>query len=177
MTLDAAPKLLHGSLVELQRIDETDIDELLALWASSADVLARWPTWSRTDLEQVVAGEDGMVGWRIHHEGELVGFIQQYEETDPEYRHAGIDVFLVDRSQGRGLGTDAVRTLAHHLVHDLGHHRLIIDPAADNERAIRCYEKVGFRRVGVMRRYERGADGTFHDGLLMDLLAEELTAG
>jgi len=33
---------------------------------------------------------------------------------------------------------------------------------------------VGFRPVGVMRRYERGADGTFHDGLLMDLLAEEL---
>jgi aminoglycoside 6'-N-acetyltransferase len=26
----------------------------------------------------------------------------------------------------------------------------------------------------VMRLYERGSDGTFHDGLLMDLLAGEL---
>jgi aminoglycoside 6'-N-acetyltransferase len=34
-------------------------------------------------------------------------------------------------------------------VHDRGHHRLVIDPAADNERAIRCYERVGFRRIGV----------------------------
>jgi len=50
----------------------------------------------------------------------------------------------------------------------------IIDPAASNEPAIRCYAKVGFRPVGVMRQYERGPDGTFHDGLLMDLLRDEL---
>ena len=49
-----------------------------------------------------------------------------------------------------------------------------IDPAAANERAIRAYERVGFRRVGVMRAYERGPDGTWHDGLLMDLLRDEL---
>ena len=74
-----------------------------------------------------------------------------------------------------GLGTDAVRTLAIHLIDDLGHHRLTIDPAADNAAAIRAYEKVGFRAVGLMRRYERGSDGTWHDNLLMDLLADELT--
>ena len=55
-----------------------------------------------------------------------------------------------------------------------GHHRLTIDPAADNAKAIRSYERVGFRPVGIMRRYERGLDGTWHDGLLMDLLAGEL---
>jgi aminoglycoside 6'-N-acetyltransferase len=64
--------------------------------------------------------------------------------------------------------------VARHLIRDLGHHRITIDPAADNEAAIRCYAKVGFRPVGVMRRYERGPDGTWHDGLLMDLLADEL---
>jgi aminoglycoside 6'-N-acetyltransferase len=51
---------------------------------------------------------------------------------------------------------------------------LTIDPAADNEAAIKAYEKVGFGRVGIMRAYERGPDGTWHDGLLMDMLAEEL---
>ena len=39
-----------------------------------------------------------------------------------------------------------------------------------NENAIRAYAKVGFRPVGVMRSYERNADGTWHDNLLMDLL-------
>jgi aminoglycoside 6'-N-acetyltransferase len=33
---------------------------------------------------------------------------------------------------------------------------------------------VGFRAVGVMRRYRRGGDGRFPDGLLMDLLCGEL---
>jgi aminoglycoside 6'-N-acetyltransferase len=73
------------------------------------------------------------------------------------------------------LGTDSVRTLARHIIVDHGHHRVVIDPAADNAAAIRCYSKVGFRPVGVMRRYERGPDGSWHDGLLMDLLADELT--
>jgi aminoglycoside 6'-N-acetyltransferase len=58
---------------------------------------------------------------------------------------------------------------------DRGHHRLTIDPNVANEHAIRAYAKVGFRPVGVMRSYEKNADGTWHDNLLMDLLAGELT--
>ena len=51
----------------------------------------------------------------------------------------------------------------------------MIDPRATNLRAIASYRKVGFRDVGIMRRYEQGNDGTWHDGLLMDLLHDELT--
>jgi len=100
---------------------------------------------------------------------------QYGEEDDPDYRHASIDIFLDPAVHGQGVGRDTVETVARHLVQDRGHHRLVIDPAADNEQAIRCYQAVGFRPVGVMRRYERDADGNgWHDGLLMDLLAEEL---
>jgi aminoglycoside 6'-N-acetyltransferase len=102
------------------------------------------------------------------------GMIQYYQETEPDYRHAGIDVFLDQAVHGRGIGREVIAVLARHLVDDLGHHRLTIDPAADNAAAIACYTAVGFRPVGVMRRYERGPDGTFHDGLLMDALAEDL---
>ncbi|MDX6639590.1 MAG: hypothetical protein QOF12_601, partial [Solirubrobacteraceae bacterium] len=56
-----------------------------------------------------------------------------------------------------------------------GHHRITIDPALANARAIRCYEAVGFRPVGVTRRSERAPDGSWEDGLLMELLAEDLT--
>ncbi len=102
--------------------------------------------------------------------------MEQYTaENEPSYRHASIDIFLDPSVHGRGLGRDAVRVLAKHLIWDLGHHRIVIDPAADNAAAIRCYAAVGFQPVGVMRRYERDADGAgWHDGLLMDLLAEEL---
>jgi aminoglycoside 6'-N-acetyltransferase len=67
-----------------------------------------------------------------------------------------------------------VRTLARYLVRDRGHHRITIDPSLANERAIRCYRRVGFKPVGVLRRYGRDPHGVWQDGLLLDLLAEEL---
>ena len=54
-------------------------------------------------------------------------------------------------------------------------HRLVIDPSAANEPAIRAYSKVGFKPVGRLRRSWRRPDGTWEDQLLMDLLADELT--
>ncbi len=48
------------------------------------------------------------------------------------------------------------------------------DPAAANGRAVSAYAKVGFRPVGILRQNERGADGTFHDTLLMDVVRGEL---
>jgi aminoglycoside 6'-N-acetyltransferase len=110
----------------------------------------------------------------VEADGVVAGAIQFAEEDDPDYRHAALDVYLAERFQGRGLGAEAVALLAAHLIDERGHHRLTIDPAVANVAAIRAYERVGFRRVGVMRRYERGPDGEWHDGLLMDLLADEL---
>ncbi len=119
--------------------------------------------------------DDETERFAIELDGRVVGTVQFHEENEPDYRHAGLDIFLDGPHQGQGIGVDALRTLARYLVEVRGHHRLTIDPSAANERAIRAYARVGFRPVGVMRRYERGSDGTFHDGLLMDLLADELT--
>jgi aminoglycoside 6'-N-acetyltransferase len=103
--------------------------------------------------------------------GRIVGLIQYAEELDPKYRHASIDIFVDPAWHNQGIGTRAIRELVRHLFEDRGHHRITIDPAAHNEQAIRAYEKAGFRRVGVMRRYERDmATGEWHDGLLMELI-------
>jgi aminoglycoside 6'-N-acetyltransferase len=110
----------------------------------------------------------------VELDGDVVGAIQWSAEVEADYRHASIDIYLDPPVHGRGVGADAVRALARHLIVNEGFHRIVIDPAADNAAAIKCYAKVGFRPVGVMRKYERGSDGTWHDGLLMDLLAEEL---
>ena len=118
--------------------------------------------------------EPGTETFVVEHKGKVAGAIQWTAEEEPDYEHASIDIYLDPALHGRGLGADAVRTLARHLMVDRGHHRLVIDPAADNGAAIRCYSKVGFRPVGIMRRYERGLDGEWHDGLLMDLVAGEL---
>lgn len=107
--------------------------------------------------------------------GEPAGVITYEEETDPDYRHATIDITLLASHVNRGLGPAAIRLLASWLSDTRGHHRFTIDPAADNARAIRAYAKAGFRPVGIMRQYERSQDGIYHDSLLMDMLAGEIT--
>ena len=128
-------------------------------------------------LDEWLEADDDTTVWTIEVDGRVGGSIQASEETDPDYRHAGIDLFLGPAFQGRGLGPEAVRVVAGWLIDVRGHHRLTIDPSAANERAIRAYTAVGFRPVGVMRAYERGPDGTWHDGLLMDLLADQFDPG
>ena len=69
--------------------------------------------------------------------------IQYWEETEPKYRHAAIDLFLDPSLHGRGLGAAAITRVVCQLIEKRGHHRITIDPAVDNVVAIRCYEKVG----------------------------------
>lgn len=133
-----------------------------AWWNADAATVERW----LTDPESVALV--------VTVEGETAGAIMYSEEDDPDYRHASIDIVLLGPFQDRGLGPDALRGLARFLVEERGHHRLTIDPAAENARALSAYEQVGFRPVGIMREYERTADGTWRDGMLMDLLATEL---
>lgn len=171
---EVVPTLI-GDEVTLRPIREDDRQALLEVLRDPT-VVAVWDTRGpENSVEELLAGDHSWTVWGIEVDGEFAGSIQASEEDDEDYRHAGIDIFLSSRFQGRGIGTDAVRTLAHYLMDVRGHFRLTIDPAADNARAIRTYEKVGFKPVGVMRRYERGNDGTYHDGLLMDLVAGELT--
>ena len=155
---------LKGERVVLRPLNDADLARVEEIQRQPS-VAARWGEPS---------GFEGVVPFAVELDGEVVGLIQYHEEEDPMYRSAGIDLFLAQEAQGQGLGTDAVRTMARYLVQERGHHRLTIDPAADNLAAIRAYEKVGFRRVGVMRQYERLPGGDWHDGLLMDLLADEL---
>ena len=105
--------------------------------------------------------------------GRIVGLIQYGEEDDPEYRHASVDIYIDPALHRQGLATDAIRTIVDYLFDVCKHHRLTIDPAADNEAAIACNSKIGFTPVGVMRSYELRDDGGWADGLLMDLLASD----
>ncbi len=165
---------LHGTSVLLRPVVPDDVEQLTKILATPE--VRRW--WGRYDHERVerefLQADERTVVFAVELQGQVIGSIQFYEEPTPDYRHAGIDVFLDPDYHGQGLGTDAVRTVARYLVHDRGHHRLVIDPAADNEAAIKCYERVGFKRVGVMRDYERGPDGRWHDCLMLEMLKHEL---
>ena len=101
----------------------------------------------------------------------VVGLVQYGEEKWPDNRHASIDIFVGDDYAGRGIGTEVMRRTIRMLLEERGHHRITIDPAGDNEDAIRCYEKAGFRRAGVLERsYREPWSGEWRDELLMELV-------
>lgn len=149
--------LVAGDARELTRIHRTE--EVRRWWADPDE---EFP-WEEPDATR----------WTVEVDGAIAGLLQFYEENEPRYRHASIDMFLDPAFHGQGLGTEVIRRAVAHLVNDRGHHRITIDPAADNVAAIRCYEKAGFERVGVMRAYERDPFGDqWHDGLLMELVVD-----
>jgi aminoglycoside 6'-N-acetyltransferase len=153
-----------------------DSDEAELRRIHSLPEVARW--WGLPPEGFPLSDDPETMRQVIEVDGAVAGLIDFWEELTARYRHATIDLFLAPTFHGRGLGTEAVRRVVRQLIDERGHHRITIDPACSNAVAIRAYEKVGFKAVGVMRHYERDNDGTgWHDALLMELLAGEQPVG
>ena len=162
---------LQGRLITLRPAVDADAPTLLAILDEPE--VAEW--WRRAEWERL--DERDAVTFTIVLDGGVVGCIQYTEQTDPDYFSVAVDVFVSAAVHGRGVGTDAMGTLIAWLIDVRGHHRLTVDPAAINARAIHVCETLGFRPVGVLRQYERVADGSWRDALLMGLLAEDFVRG
>lgn len=172
MELNAGLPTLEGDGFTLRPLRRADAEDVLALLRQPG-VARWWGTYDAEKLERDFFDPAWAYTYLVSVDDDLAGILQFHEVPDPDYKSAGIDVTLGEAYQDRGLGTKALKRLVRYLISERGHHRMTIDPATDNPRAIRVYEKVGFRPVGVMREYERDSNGQWHDGLLMDLLASE----
>jgi aminoglycoside 6'-N-acetyltransferase len=144
--------------LELRGYEAGDADALAALF-SEPGVKRWWPDgWYETER-----------GWVVLVDGTLSGWIEYDEEAWEWSPSVAFDLALTTGLHGRGYGRRVLRLAIDHFA-ARGHHRFTIDPAVDNERAIRCYSAVGFEPVGVLRAAERDPEGGWTDGLLMDLV-------
>jgi aminoglycoside 6'-N-acetyltransferase len=168
MTCSDTDITLTGERLTLRTPRDGDADVLTAILAEPE--VARW--WGANDIAGV--REELASAFVIVIDDMTAGWVLCDEETTPGYLHVAFDIMLTASAQGQGYGRETLRLAIRHFI-ARGHHRFTIDPAVHNERAIRCYASVGFKPVGVMRKYERLDDGPWHDALLMDLLADELT--
>ena len=165
--------VLRGDRVLLRPVRHDDAAWLLAL-LTEPSVAAWWQKWDAARVGEMIEDREEPA-FAIEVGGALVGVLLLGEEALPMYRHASLDIAIATEHQGKGLGPEALRLAIAYLIEERGHHRFTIDPSAANERAIKAYARLGFKPVGVMRRYERDVEsGEWGDGLLMDLLAEEL---
>ena len=163
---------LTGERVRVRSIRDEDVPALVAVLADP-EITPWWGIHDEARLRKELADAEVCM-LAVERDGEVIGIVQFYEETDPDYHQAALDIAIRSDHHGQGIGRETLRVLMEHLVRDRGHHRFTIDPATENRRAIRSYEGLGFKPVGVMRRAERAPDGRWRDSLLMDLLADEL---
>jgi len=153
------------SPITFRRLEEADL-AMLAQWLRRPHVLEWWrPPDERRPVEEL--REDYLLAPETDPTAALayiaclgdepIGFIQSYvamgspdgwwpDVNDPGVR--GIDQFLADGERlGQGLGSRMVRAFSDRLLSEPGVTRVQTDPDPRNRRAIRCYEKAGFRAV------------------------------
>lgn len=170
--------ILEGEKVRLRPTEERDLPRFVE-WLADRDV-TRWlaamgepPTledeWEwyerrREDPESVM--------WSIETlEGRLAGNVEL--RLTPRAKRAEMGIAIQDKSLwSRGLGTDAVRLVLRYAFEDLQLNRVELTTDEENRRAVRCYEKCGFTREGLLRKH-RLIDGKFGNTVVMAVLREE----
>jgi aminoglycoside 6'-N-acetyltransferase len=140
---------VRGRLTALRQADAGDVDRLVG-WHADPDVARYWDgeTFTREEMAERLARED-VEAWIVEEGKEPIGFLQVHPE--------GLDMFLIPAARGRGLGPDAARAMAEHLVRERGRDRVTVDPYAWNEGAVRAWQRAGFVEVS---RHDADAEHT-----------------
>jgi aminoglycoside 6'-N-acetyltransferase len=163
---------LRGSRMSLRPLAPGDLPSLAGI-VSQPGVQPWWTDTSDAGLRAALLDAPDTSSWAVVVDGALAGVVSAYDVGWPPGTSVGLAIALGDSWQDRGLGPEALSVLIASAIRSRGVHRFTVDPAADNARAIRAYEKLGFRRVGVMRQSEPAPGGIWRDCMLMDLLALE----
>jgi len=139
--------VLDGVLTRLIPTTEDDVD-LLAQWFASPDFVEHWGgvPISRDEVAEKYVGRrrPRVESFLVLAQGTPVGYAQYWHAGVAE---GGIDMVLAPEARGRALGPDAARALLAHLGGNLGWRRVTVDPVRGNVRAVRAWEKAGFRQV------------------------------
>ncbi|HKV28069.1 MAG TPA: GNAT family N-acetyltransferase [Candidatus Acidoferrales bacterium] len=127
-----------------------------------------------------ILSSEGVTPCFLLYRGTAIGYLQ-YDPVTEEVRASydlgdsdvdgtySMDLFIGETGYwGQGIGTQAVSLFLEYLFGIRAARKVVIDPHVDNFRAIRCYEKCGFRRVKILSKHELH-EGEYRDSCLMEL--------
>lgn len=116
--------------------------------------------------------DDRVVNFAIEVEGRYVGGCGLFD-INHVHRRAEIGIFVGDQSVwGQGVGSDAMALVLGYGFDYLNLHRIYLRVFAENARAIRVYERLGFQHEGRFRDAE-WRHGRWHDMLYLSVLEPE----
>ena len=185
MAEDRRDLIVVGERVALGPL-RRDLAETYARWVNDLEVrhglmnagLATAPSeeaWVEESAKKMAQREPGEAHFTIYdREDEAPAGIVSLMGISHLLGSSRFGILLGER-RGRGLGGEATRLALDWAFHVLGLHNVMLEVMAWNERAIRAYERAGFRRIGL-RRGALVSMGERCDELLMDAIAPELGA-
>ena len=174
--------MIYGERVRLRHVEREDLPQFME-WLNDPEVsrglsihiplsMDEEESW----YEQVLKSpnEERPLCIEAKHEDgwKLIGNSGLFP-VDWRNRNAEFGIFIGDRTEwNQGYGTEAVKLILEHGFSTLNLHRIFLRVFADNQRAIRVYEKIGFVHEGRHRQAEfHGSQ--YHDILFMSMLRSE----
>ena len=178
-------ELITEGKIRLRELEESD-KPILLKWLTDERILNFWEGKSsvfdmdRINAEYYCKEEVEVIRAIIEFEGQSIGYVHMYnldKTLMEEYEYPitdkvvyGIDQFIGEPEfWNRGIGTGFMKLVLKYLTDEKNADIVILDPHADNPRAIRCYEKVGFKKIKDLPKYE------MHDGEMVDCVLMEFT--
>ena len=173
---------LIGTKIYLRPLEREDATHLVP-WFNHPEVTRMLLTYRPLNLraeeefiDKALQNEHGLVlGIVVQGSDRLIGGTGLHQ-IDFKNRHAGFGITIGEKEEwGKGYGTDATRLMVQHAFETLNLNRVWLHVYEYNQRGIRAYEKVGFRKEGVLRQ-DTYREGRYWDTIAMAILREEWDA-
>ncbi len=169
---------IHGKKVRLRAIERSDIPTFVR-WLNDPEVTQYLLMFMPMSLAQEERWfEDHLDNQRSHifgietSEGKLIGNVG-LEDINWKDRKAVLGIVIGEKEYwGQGYGTDAIKTLLGFVFSQMNLRRVSLNVFPYNKRALRCYEKCGFKEEGRLRQ-AHFSNGQYHDEIVMGILKEE----
>ena len=162
----AAVAVEAAGIVTLRAPEERDVAPLVAI-LQQPEVALWWVGYDEARVRSEVLEAPG-VAHIIEVDGACAGTLFVYRGADPEYPTTVMHIFIGTEFRGRRVGEEAIARAIGREFAD-GITRVTLDPNVHNAGAIRSYERLGFRRVGVLTDYQVRPGGALEDALFMEL--------
>ena len=164
--------LKDGRRIKIRTYESSDKEGLISMYAGLSEESLQWsmPPYNRERIEWWTSNLENRIVL-IAHDGErIAGHLQISIGTSPRFREMGeLFTYLHQDYQNVGLGAALLRE-GIRIARERHLHRVELTVIADNHRAIRLYEKIGFQREGLKRENYLGEDGRYHDEIVMGIL-------
>ena len=174
--------MFNGDIVTLRSVELSDLDSIMEHWNNLKlrQYLYFFLPMSREEEKDWIQNT-----WKRRQEGTDFIFAIEHKETKEFLGTCGLSglnyinqkaelgiAIHAEKNWGKGYGTDAMKVLMKFGFNYLNLHRIELRVFTHNTRAIKIYQKVGFKEIGI-RREARFQNGKFHDVKLMDILRRE----